>query len=321
MSVVEQQAIVQSGNGGPEVLALETVPVLSAEPDQVLIRVNAAAVNPIDWKIREGYMPFPTHERRIPGFDVAGEVIHVGADVTNVAVGDAVFAMIGMLRTNGLNGGYSQYAIAAAANTLLKPQKFSLAEAATLGTAGLAAARMFHVGGVASGKRVFINGISGSVGTILGQLALSVGAEVIGTASAKHHDYLTSIGFENLIDYGTTEFVDVVDAVDVYAEAVDKERASASLRIVKPGGSVVSVVGPIDEDASAAAGVNANAIMGPPGQGEKTESEYLQQVQALAEAGGITVRIDTEMPLSAAPEAQELVRTGQSAGKVILRPF
>lgn len=314
----EQQAIVQSKNGGPEVLSLQTVPVLKPGSDQVLIRVRAAAINPIDWKIREGYAPFPTHEPRIPGFDVAGDIVRTGADVSGLEVGDAVFAMIGMLKTDGLNGGYAEYALAPAANTRLKPDGFNYAEAAGLGTVGIAAARLLHRADIETGERVFVNGIAGGVGSTVAQMARAKGAIVIGTASSRHHDYLRSLGVAEIIDYSSASFVDVVDPVDVYVETVNKDLAAEGLGIVKSGGRLVSVVGAPDEDLCNEAGVSCTAIGGPPGPDELTEAEYLQRVGELAARGKLRINVDREMPLVEAAEAQELNRKGHTQGKLIL---
>ena len=320
MIPAEQKAIVQNGNGGAEVLSLQTVAVPEPGDGQVLIKVRASGVNPIDWKIREGMMPFPTHEPRIPGFDVAGEIVAVGANVTEHQVGDSVFAMIGFLPMPGLNGGYAEYAVASAGNTVAKPQEMSDAEAASLGTAGLAAARMLYLGGVSSGTRLFINGLSGSVGTIMAQLAVAAGATTIGTASPRHLDFLASIGVDEVIDYTTTQFVDVTEPVDTYAEAVANAHIADGIRIVRPGGRVVSVVGLPSNGVCDDFDGTCRAIGGPPGEDELTEPEYLRQLGALAESGRLKVRVDREISLADAADGQELNRLGQVAGKVILRP-
>ena len=162
-----QQAIVQTGNGGPEVLSLQTVPVLDPGPGQVLIKVYAAAVNPIDWKMREGYSgrgrpvgaPPPNEPpARIPGFDAAGTIAKTGADVTNLEVGDAVFSMIGRMNIEGLNGAYSQYVVAPADRVMAKPEGFSFAEAAGLATVGLTAVRILYPVDIQPGQRHIVVG-------------------------------------------------------------------------------------------------------------------------------------------------------------------
>ena len=315
----EQQAIVQTQNGGPAVLSLQTVPVLEPGAGQVLIRIHAAAVNPIDWKIREGYTPFPTNEPRIPGFDVAGTVVRVGADVTDVEAGDAVFSMLGMPPAGVLNGGYAEYAVAPAANTLPKPEGFSDAEAAGIGTVGIAAARLMHKADVQAGERVFINGIAGGVGSSVAQMAKAAGATVIGTASSQNHDWLAEIGVDQSVDYRSEAFTEVVDPVDVYVETVNSDIATDGIVIVKNGGRLVSVVGVPDEEACDGAGVACTAVGGPPGPDELTEPEYLARVLELANQGRFRIKVDRELPLADAGEAQEINRQGRADGKLILR--
>lgn len=314
----EQQAIVQAQNGGPAVLSLQTVPVLEPGDGQVLVRVRAAAINPIDWKIREGYTPFPTHEPRIPGFDIAGDVVKVGAGVDDLKPGDAVFSMIGMLDAGGLNGGYSEYAVAPAANTLPMPEGYSYPEAAGLGTVGIAAARLMHKAQVAEGERVFVNGIAGGVGSSVAQMAKAAGATVIGTASARHHDYLDTLDVDQVVNYRETDFIEVVDPVDVYVETVKPDLATRGLAIVKRGGRMVSVVGVPDAAACADADVTCTAVGGPPKSDELTEAEYLGQVAALAKKSQFRIQVDQEYPLAEAAAAQEENRDGGTQGKLVL---
>lgn len=345
-----QQAIVQTGNGGPEVLALQTVPVLDAGPGQVLIQVHAAAVNPVDWKTREGYSgrerpvgtpPPDEPPARIPGFDASGIIAATGPGVTDLSVGDAVFTMIGRMTIDGLNGGYSQYVVAPADHALRNPEGFTFVEAAGLGTVGLAAARMLSPVDIQPGQRVFVNGIAGGVGSSAAQMAMARGAVAIGTASARHHDYLESIGVEQIIDYTQVNFEDVVEPVDLYVETVSPDFATRGLQIIKPGGRIVSVVGSpaaeLCEEASvdcpelgpppgappggppgARPGGPAEPPGGPPPQGGVTEAELLEQVRQLADEGKYRVNVDRTFPLAQAGDAQEYNREGHTTGKVIL---
>ena len=323
-------AIVQTGNGGPEVLALESVSTLVPGPDQVLIRVYAAAVNPVDWKMREGYSgrgrpvgtpPPDEPPKRIPGFDVSGVIAATGSDVTNHEIGDAVFSMIGRMDVAGLNGAYAEYVLAPADRVLPKPENVSHEEAAGMATVGLTAMRVLHPLDIQPGQRVFINGIAGGVGSSAAQIAKARGAVVIGTASARHHDYLESIGVDQVVDYTEVDFVEVVDSVDVYVETVNAEIAARGLVIIRPGGNIASVVGLPPAAACAAAGIECPA-MGPPGgppqPGALSEAELLWRVQELASDGAYRVNIDKTFPLAEAAAAQEYNREGHTTGKVIL---
>jgi NADPH:quinone reductase-like Zn-dependent oxidoreductase len=313
----EQMAIVQTGNGGPEVLTYETIPVLEPGEGQVLIRVYAASVNPVDWKMRIGNGRTGGAQRRVPGFDVAGVVAKLGAGVTNVAVGDPVFSMIGRVQVDGLNGGYSHYVVAPASNVIAKPTPLTYAQAAGLGTVGYAAGRMMNLANVQPGQRVFIDGIAGGVGSTAAQMAVAQGAYVIGTASTRHHDYLYSIGVDEPIDYRNVRFEDVITKpVDVVIETVGVETATRALKILKRGGILVSVVGTPSPELVEAAGVRVPDL-GRPGEG-MSEGAILQQIGQLAEEGKLSIHVDATFPLEEAAAAQEENRDGGTEGKIIL---
>lgn len=325
-----QTAVVQTRNGGPEVLEPQSVPVLEPGPGQVLIRVHAAAVNPVDWRMREGYSGRPQPGRRpppssppvrIPGFDAAGTIAALGPGVTGLSVGDAVFAMIGLIRVDGLNGGYSEYVVAPANRSLPMPDGFTFAEAAGLGTVGLAAARILLPVDIQPGQRVFVNGIAGGVGSSAAQMAKALGAVVIGTASARHHQYLESIGVDQIVDYTQVNFEDVVEPVDVYVETVSVEFATRGLKIIKPGGAIASVVGVPAPELCQQAQVDCPELGPPDAQpeaGAMSEPELLAHVRRLAQEGSYRVNVDRTFPLAEAGAAQEYNREGHTTGKVIL---
>ncbi|MGC4028463.1 MAG: NADP-dependent oxidoreductase [Steroidobacteraceae bacterium] len=316
------QAIVQHGTGGPEVLKLEKLPVLQPGEGQVLIRVYAAAVNPIDWRMRlppadAGSRP-NTAAERIPGFDVAGVVERVGQEVTNVKAGDPVLSMIGRVQVTGLNGGYSQYVVAPAANTVAKPANLTYEEAAGIPTVGMTAARTVAEANVQRGQRVFINGIAGGVGSAAAQLAKARGAYVIGTATERHRAYLKSIGVDEVIDYTKVQFEDQVKDVDAVIDVVSKEGATRAIRTVKPGGVLVSIAGNPDAEQCAAAGIRCPGGGAMGRDGAPTEGDFIKQAVQAAAQGGYKVHIDARFPLAQAGAAQERNRTGDTQGKIIL---
>ncbi|MGC3980346.1 MAG: NADP-dependent oxidoreductase [Steroidobacteraceae bacterium] len=360
----EQKAIVITANGGPEVLKLQSIPVLEPGKDQVLIKVYAAAVNPVDWKMRQGMGGMgagaapggegmgggapagapaggapgaggppgggegmggapagggaAAFSPSVPGMDVAGVVEKVGPGVTTLKVGDAVFSMIGRGGVTGLNGGYSQYVVAPAANVISKPKNLSYAEAAGLGTAGMTGDRAINTADIQKGQRVFINGIAGGVGSAAAQVAKAKGAYVIGTASAKHNAYLKSIGVDEVIDYTKVQFEDAIkQPVDVAIETVGAETATRALKIIKKGGKLISVAGSPGADACAAAGVVCPAG-GPPGANGPTEGQLLAEVGKLASEGKYKVNVDASFPLDKAADAQEENRNGGTSGKIII---
>lgn len=327
-----QMAIVQTGNGGPEVLNLEPVPVLDPGPGQVLIKIHAAAVNPVDWKMREGYRggqapvgtpPPDAPPARIPGYDAAGTVAKIGAGVVGLNVGDPVFTMIGRMEVDGLNGSYAQYALAFAERVMAKPEGLTFAEAAGMATVGLTAARILSPMNVQPGQRVFVNGVAGGVGSSVAQIAKASGAVVIGTASARHHEYLRSIGVDEIVDYTKVDFETVIDPVDVYVETVNAEIAARGLGILKPGGKIGSAVGFPPQELCEAASVDC-PVPGPPGgppppgASGLTEVDLLERVRQLAAAGQYRVNVSKTFPLAEAAAAQEYNREGHTTGKVAL---
>lgn len=321
----QMQAIVQTGMGGPEVLKLQTVPVLAPGPGQVLIKVYAAAVNPVDWGMRQpraGAAPTigVATAARIPGFDVAGVIEKVGPGVTSHRVGEAVFSMIGRIRTDGLNGGYAEYVIAPEQNTVAKPATMTFAQAAGLGTVGMTAARTLAAAKVGAGTRLFVNGISGGVGSTVAQIAKARGAYVIGTASARHHDYLKSLGVDEIIDYRSVAFETVVRDVDAVVDTVNAEGATRAVKVVKRGGVLVSIAGNPPAADCLAAGIEC------PGPGSMremdgkggSEGDYLREAAAIAASGKLAIHVDATFPLARAGDAQEENRNGGTQGKIIL---
>lgn len=340
----KQMAIVQTGNGGPEVLSYESIPVLEPGVGQVLIEVYAAAVNPIDWKIREGMgggsrppgvdkggpegsppgeggpggAPAAGSGQRVPGMDVAGVVAKVGVGVTKVKVGNPVFSMIGRVQVDGLNGGYSHYVIAPADNVAPKPGTLTYAQAAGLGTASMTAARSVYSAGVKKGQRFFINGIAGGVGSSAAQIGKARGAYVLGTATSRHHEFLDSLGVDQAIDYRQVRFEEAIEEpVDAALDTVGPETATRALEILKEGGILVSIAGGPDTVACEAAGVVCPRG-GPGALGGPSEGDFLREVGELAEAGKFTVNVDATFPLARAADAQEENRDGGTEGKIIL---
>jgi NADPH:quinone reductase-like Zn-dependent oxidoreductase len=312
-----QQAIVQSGNGGPEVLGLQSVPILQPADKQVLIRVYAASVNPVDWKMRIGPSPGATPAQRIPGLDVAGGIESVGTGVSDLRVGEAVFSMIGRT-VPGLNGGYAQYVVAPADNVIRKPKNLTYAEAAGVGTTGRTAERCMEQAQVRRGQRVLITGIAGGVGSAAAQIAKARGAYVLGTAQPVHDAFLKSIGVDKVIDYKQPNWIEQAKNVDVAIDTVGSDTATAALGLVKRGGTFITIAShDITAEMCAAAGVNCPSA-GPPVPGEPSDGDYMRQVAKLIEQGKFKIHIDKTYPLASAAEAQEYNRSGHTEGKIIL---
>jgi NADPH:quinone reductase-like Zn-dependent oxidoreductase len=310
----EQKAIVQAGTGGAKVLQLQTVPVLEPGENQVLIRVYAAAVNPTDWKSRAGTPGYTAAAPVvIPGGDVAGTVEKLGSGVTTLKVGDPVFAVIARNPTP-LNGGYSQFALAAVANVGAKPRTMTYAQAAGLGVATVTGVRAVNETRVSKGDRVLITGVAGGVGSAATQAAKARGAYVIGTASARHNAYLKSIGVDELVDYTQVKFEDKVTSVDVVIDTVGSDTAERAITTLKKGGRYISVAARGLDAKCAAAGVTC---VGRASAADVPRSVY-DEVGSLAAAGKLAMKVDKSFPLDQAGQAQAFGEQGHTEGKIVL---
>jgi NADPH:quinone reductase-like Zn-dependent oxidoreductase len=312
----EQRAIVQTGSGGPEVLKLQSIPVLEPGEGQVLVEIYAAGVNPVDWKIREGFGRPPGASASVPGFDIAGVIVKVGAAVTGLRVGEAVFGRVGPV-AEGLNGGYAHYAVVPATNVIPKPTRLTFAQAAGLGVAGGTAERMIERTQVSAGQRVLITGVAGGVGSSAAQIAKAKGAYVIGTASARHGEYLKSIGVDQIIDYTQGNVAAAVTGVDVVLDTVGGDALRQTLAALKKGGILQSVAGSAPADQCAATAVTC-IDNGPPGPSDRPYDQLLEEIARLVDAGKFTIHVDRTFSLNQAAAAQEYNRQGHTEGKVIL---
>src|ERR1700675_2003988 len=205
--------------GGPEVLKFEDAPRPEPAPGEVLIRVNAAGVNPIDWKIRSGYLKdhrpyvFPL----ILGWDVSGTIEANGLDGTRFKNGDEVYARSDIAR----NGAYAQYIVAKQVEVAQKPKVIDHIRAAAIPLAALTAWQaLFDAGGLSAGQRVLIHAAAGGVGSFAVQLAKWKGAYVIGTASAHNHEFLRGLGADETVDYKAVRFEDEIHDVDMMLDAM-----------------------------------------------------------------------------------------------------
>jgi NADPH:quinone reductase-like Zn-dependent oxidoreductase len=310
-------AIVQHGAGGPEVLKLESVAVPEPGPGEVLIRVYAAAINPVDWKRRAGqgdYAPDPTGlPTSIPGGDVSGIVEKIGNGVTQFKLGDPVFAIVPR-NAKRLNGGYAEYAAAPVETVVAKPKGLTYSQAAGLGIAAVTGVRAVIVTNVSKGQRVLITGASGGVGSTAVQAAKERGAYVIGTASGRRQEYLRSIGVDEFVDYTQGPFEEKVKNVDVVIDTVGADTAERAFKTIKKGGHFISVAARNLESKCEAAGVTC----APRGNAQLVGRPVFEEVGRLASAGKLDVYVDKTFPLAQAGEAQLYSEQGRTQGKISL---
>lgn len=308
------KAIRQHGNGGPEVLKYEDAPKPSAKAGEVLVRVHAAAINPVDWKMREGMRRASANaEPTVPGFDVSGVVESVGEGVKNFKAGDEVFGMTS-LRGAGGGGAYAEYVAVSENQIAKKPAKIDHAHAAAVPLAALTAWQaMFDTAGLKENQTVLIHGGAGGVGHFAVQLAKARGAKVIATASSKENlEYLKQIGADTIVDYKTQKFEEVAKDVDVVLDTIGGETQERSLKCLKEGGFLVSIVQPPNADKLKEHKIRGQIIL------VKPDGKQLAEIAQMIDAGKVKPEVSQTFPLAEAAKAQELSKAGHVRGKVVL---
>lgn len=299
------KAIVVHQFGGPEVLKYEDAPRPEPKENEVLVRVIAAGVNPVDTYVRNGKFGLPTLPV-IPGRDVAGIVEETGPGATKFKKGDAVYGNVN-------NGGYAEYAVAVEKNIALKPTALDFIQAAAVPVAARTAWNaLIETAHLGAGQTVLIQGGSGGVGSFAIQIAKVRGAKVYATASTANQDLLKDLGADVAVDYTKQKFEDVVKDVDVVLETAGKETLERSYPVVKKGGFFISIVGPADP-----AKVQQYGIQAPPLASAGWSS--LPELTKLFDAKKLKVVVTETLPLSQAQKAQEQVGTHHTRGKIVLK--
>jgi alcohol dehydrogenase len=315
---------------------LADVPMPALGHDDLLVKVHAASVNPVDTKIRDGKLRVLLKYRMplLLGNDVAGTVTAVGAGVTRFQVGDAIYARLDKHRI----GAFAEYAVVREAVAAPKPANLTFEEAASLPLVGLTAWQaLIDIGRLQRGQKVLIHAGSGGVGTFAIQLARHLGAKVFTTVGQRNIELVQQLGADVAIDYRTTRFEDVAQDFDVVLETLGGELLLRSLRSVKPGGVVVSigntptaafarewglhpllvlVIGLMSRKAMAAArarGARYEYLF------MRADGEQLRQIAALVENGTIKPVIDKVFPLSAIQDALAYSESGRATGKIVVK--
>jgi NADPH:quinone reductase-like Zn-dependent oxidoreductase len=305
------KAIRIHGYGGTDNLHYDEVPRPDPQPGQVLVRVHAAGVNPIDWKIREGYLkqvfdyPLPL----IVGTDVAGVVEAVGTGVTTLQVGQDVYGVVDMT----LSGAYAEYALGYAEAIAPKPQSLDYIHAASVPIAAMTAWQaLFDAADLQPGQTVLIHGAAGGVGGYAIQFAKWKGAQVIATASAANIDYVKNLGADRAIDYAAQSFEEEAQDVDVVFDLVGGETQARSWQIIRSGGVLVSTIG------VPSSGIPENIRAIPIFVNPKAAGQ-LQQIAQLIDNEHIEVTVDRTFELAEAAQAQEISQHGHPHGKLVLQ--
>src|SRR6266513_976920 len=287
--------------GNEEVVELAEVERPKPGENQVLVKVKAAAVNPVDWKIRDGLGEmFGLKLPLILGCEVAGTVEMAGSPsrpgIKDFAAGDEVYGYL-----SAHSGGYAEYVTAPASEFVHKPKQIDFDTAASVPVAALSAWQgIFDHGKIASGQRILITGASGAVGSMAVQLAKNKGARVIGTGSGRNEEFVRKLGADEFIDYKKAKFEEKVRDLDVVFDTVGGDTQERAFQTLKGGGLLVSTVSPPSAEKAKEFGVAVAMVQMMP------KPDQLAEINRLVESGKLRVRVATVLPLA--------------DGKIILRP-
>jgi NADPH:quinone reductase-like Zn-dependent oxidoreductase len=302
-----QKAVRITEYGGAERLRYEDAPLPGIRPGHVLAKVHYAGVNPIDWKIREGFrrQVSPASFPLTLGQDFAGEIVACGGEAGFFRTGDRVFGFG--------DGTYSEFTAAAIADIAITPEKMDFAVAAALPTSGLTALQAIrdHVQ-PKPGTRILIHGAAGAVGSFATQIVKRWGAQVIGTASDEDIVYLRSLGHVQVVDYKHERF-ESVGVVDAVLDLIGGETATRSFAVLKKGGVMVSTVGAASAELAARAGVRAINM------GQERSVADLSELAGFVERGEVKPRMGKIFPLEHAREAQDASQQGRAKGKLLIK--
>jgi NADPH:quinone reductase-like Zn-dependent oxidoreductase len=305
------KAIVINTYGNEDVLDYVDVERPEPKADEVLVKVHVAAVNPADWKIRDGMGErFGFKLPLILGGDIAGTVEEVGDGVEIFKKGDAVYGMT----LSGLSGAYAEYAVAKADAIVPKPESIDFEKAAAIPIGALTAWQaMFDLANLSSGQRILIAGASGGVGSMAVQLAKAKGAFVIGTASGKNEQFVRDLGADEFVDYRQQPFEEVVKDVDVVFDTVGGDTQERAFQTLKKGGFLVTSAQPPSAEKARESGVEAAFVFC------KSNAQQLAKINRLIEEGKLIIYIETVLPLTEVKKAHQLSQSSRTRGKIVLQ--
>ena len=306
------KAVVLNEYGGPEVLKYQDAPRPEPKDDDILVRVIAAAVNPVDSYVRQGMFAKPGLDNRpaIIGYDIAGVVEKTGANAKKFKAGDKVYSYLSVMR----GGGYAEFAIAKESETAIKPTNINFVEAAAVPLAATTAWQaLVDTAKIDKGQTVLIHGGSGGVGSFAIPIAKARGAKVIATASTAHQDLLKQLGVDQAIDYTKTKFEDVAKDVDVVLNCVRADALGRSYGVVKKGGIIVSITDEPDQTECAKHAIRGSRL------GAHPDSKVLEELTKLIEARKMTPIVSQTFPLADASKAHQQIETHHTLGKIVLK--
>ena len=307
------KAVVLSDWGGAENFAIQDIPNPTKKPDEVLVKVKAFGVNPADYKTRTGVSPYAKSYSHpiILGWDIAGEVVEVGQDVTSFNVGDAVYSMVNFPKPGQA---YAEYVAAPAAHLALKPMALSFEQAAAAPLAVLTAWQaLTEHGHLKAGDKVLIQAASGGVGHLGVQLAKALGAYVIGTASIKNEAFVRSLGADEFIDYTQNSVEESVSEVDLVFDTAGVDTIFSSAKVLKQKGSLISIAyGDMDKVLEIRPDIHAERIL------VHTSGDDLRVINQLIDDGKLKITVSEVLPASQIADAHQKLESRRTTGKIVL---
>ncbi|MBN0046804.1 NADP-dependent oxidoreductase [Streptomyces actuosus] len=306
------RAISQDAYGTPDILKEVRIPRPAPGPSEILVSVRAAGLNPTDWKHRSSEV-FLGRLPLVLGWDVSGVVEAVGYGVTLFKPGDEVF---GMLPYPYGVGSHAEYVTGPARAFARKPADIDHLQAGALPLAALTAHQaIVDTADVRAGSRVLVHAAAGGVGHLAVQIAKARGAYVIGTASAAKHDFVRSVGADEVIDYRSTDFRDVARDIDMVLDPLSGDTRARSLEVLRPGGTLVSLLPGTDPGEAARAaelGVRVETLL------VEADHAGMNAVAELVRSGALRAHVEAALPLAEAGKAHALGETGRTTGKIVL---
>lgn len=308
--------------GGPEVMKIEEIQRPVPAADEILVKVYASGINPVDWAVRKGGNDFLKPHLKLPmtlGWDAAGIVEETGSNVTGFKKGDEVY---GVPNFPGSNGSYAEYCAAKENRFAIKPKSISFNESAGVPLVGLVAwAGIFELGKLKPGQRILIHGASGGVGSFAVQFAKAKGAYVIGTASAGNLEFLQKIGADEVIDYKSQKFEELVEDIDVVFDASplrDESQRLKSVMVLKNNGILVSVNIDFPFSEKVLQALAKKDAKGELLAGQMNHRDWLNEIAQLIDTGKVKVIISKVYPLEQIAEAHKESETFHVRGKLVL---
>jgi NADPH:quinone reductase-like Zn-dependent oxidoreductase len=306
------KAVTISKYGDQSVLTYTNIERPKPKADEILVHNAATAVNPVDWKIRNGLGEmFGLRLPIVLGCEIAGTIEEVGSDLRDFQAGAAVYGYVSLQR----NGGYAEYTIARPDEIAPKPERLDFDNTAAVAVGALTSWQaIFDTANLRDGQRILITGASGGVGSMAVQLAKAKGAFVIATASGKNEEFVRSLGADEFVDYTREKLEERVREVDVVYDTVGGDTLERSFETIRRGGCLVTTVTPPSNEKAENFGIRASMI------GVQPSGQQLREINHLIAAGKLKTHIATVLPLAEVRKAHQLSESGRTRGKIILRP-